>query len=337
MDYSITAKIIDALRDYIVPRGGDFSALLNTAGITAPASENSDLFIPLQPVLQLFELAAEALDDELFGIHFGQTLPGGSLGLYNFIVLNAPTVREALHACVQNVLLTVNAGEISFIETTGAGFYTWHFADGLTPRDQYVGFVVSLTIQRLRLIVQRPLEPSRIDFEFSAPKRLAEVQALLGHNLDFNTSPTRIVIGAADLDALSINADPYLYNEITSVAATRLRPSMGTPPIIETISNAILKGLPSGRASQAHIGRELAMSPRTLQRILEDKNMTYRDLLDDTRKQMGRQLLTETSLPLTEIAFMLGYSELSVFSRAAKNWFGVAPSALRYPQTKPFE
>ena len=71
------------------------------------------------------------------------------------------------------------------------------------------------------------------------------------------------------------------------------------------------------------------MSSRALQRELEKANTSFRDLVDETRKSMARQYLADTSLPLTEIAFMLGFSELSAFSRAARSWFGVSPSELR--------
>jgi AraC-like DNA-binding protein len=329
MNYVITARVFAPLRSFTESKGVDFTALAAKVGFEDTEHIDPDSVVPLQPVLDLFEFAAKASGDPLFGMHFGELLPAGSLGLYNFIVVNSPTLRDALHACRRYVMLAVNAGHITFIESEGAGYYTWHFPDCLEHRTQYVGFVLAITMKRMEYILQRAITPLRIDLEFSEPVQLAEVHRLLGPNLQFNTSPTRIVIASSDLDAATVSANPFLYEQIEGLASTNLSRKECEPSLLDTISDVIAKGLQSGRTTQADVCATLAMTPRTLQRALDELGVTFRELLDDIRKQVARHLLADTAVPLSEIAFRLGYSELSVFSRAAKQWFGQPPSKIR--------
>ena len=71
------------------------------------------------------------------------------------------------------------------------------------------------------------------------------------------------------------------------------------------------------------------LSPHQLRRELARSHTTFRLLVDETRKAMAAHYIQETDMPMTEIAFLLGFSELSAFSRAARHWFGRPPRALR--------
>jgi AraC-like DNA-binding protein len=71
------------------------------------------------------------------------------------------------------------------------------------------------------------------------------------------------------------------------------------------------------------------MSPRTLQRRLEELGTTYQRLLDDVRRRSARRLLTNTDLDSGEVAFLLGFEELNSFTRAFHGWEGTTPTRWR--------
>jgi AraC-like DNA-binding protein len=329
MEHSITAKILQLVESYVTAQGGDYAGLLKKSGLSSKDFANSDGYVPLIPVLHLFELSAIELKDELFGLHLGETLPNGSLGLQFFIIATAATLRDAMKACARYVSLTVEAGDVTFTETKTGGHYTWHFKKTLQPRKQYSEFAVAVAVKRISAILGRPFVALAVNLESGEPDNLSETHRILGRNITFNSPAASIFIRHDDLNARSATADPYLYRELEKIAEMRLPHPTGTRSMVESISSAILKGLPLGHVSQAEICSVLAMTPRTLQRTLEEHGETYRGLLDKLRRQLAHQMLTESSLPLTEIAFVLGYSELSVFSRSAKQWFGTTPSKLR--------
>ena len=71
------------------------------------------------------------------------------------------------------------------------------------------------------------------------------------------------------------------------------------------------------------------MSPRTLQRKLRLEQSSFADVLDRTRKHFASCYLQERGLQLTEIAYLLGFSEQSAFTRAFQRWYGVSPTQYR--------
>ncbi len=71
----------------------------------------------------------------------------------------------------------------------------------------------------------------------------------------------------------------------------------------------------------------LGMSARSLRRDLDRAATTFTDLFDATRRSMAGHYINDTTLPFTEIAFLLGFSDTSAFSRAFRRWTGRAPRA----------
>jgi AraC-like DNA-binding protein len=77
--------------------------------------------------------------------------------------------------------------------------------------------------------------------------------------------------------------------------------------------------------TEATMARALNLSQRSLQRKLSERGTTFRQVVDDTRKQLAEQYLKDSMLSVSEIAYLLGFAEVSSFSRAFRRWTGQAP------------
>jgi AraC-like DNA-binding protein len=77
------------------------------------------------------------------------------------------------------------------------------------------------------------------------------------------------------------------------------------------------------------VAKKMAMSPRTLQRQLKERGMEFKKLVEDTRRRFALSYLKNRRNTLTEIAFLLGYSEASAFTRAFRRWTGSPPLVYR--------
>jgi len=87
--------------------------------------------------------------------------------------------------------------------------------------------------------------------------------------------------------------------------------------------------MPSGKVTVEHVAVELGVSGRKLQRILHEKGTTYLAVLNDTRMDIAKGYIRNKSMDLTEVAFLLGFAELSTFSRSFKRWTGKSPLQFR--------
>ncbi len=99
--------------------------------------------------------------------------------------------------------------------------------------------------------------------------------------------------------------------------------------IINRVKAAVVDQMPSGNVTDQAIAKALHMGVRALQRKLQDAGTTFKTLLDGTRRELACQYIRDSRLNLNEISFLLGFAEVSSFSRAFKRWTGESPSVFR--------
>jgi AraC-like DNA-binding protein len=97
----------------------------------------------------------------------------------------------------------------------------------------------------------------------------------------------------------------------------------------QRVRSALLELLPSGRGNLDGAARQLAVSPRTLQRQLKGEGTSFQGVLNATRESLARHYLREGHLSTMEIAFLLGYDEPNSFYRAFQAWTGLTPQRVR--------
>jgi len=99
--------------------------------------------------------------------------------------------------------------------------------------------------------------------------------------------------------------------------------------IVDQVKRALQDLLPTGEPNIGEVSRLLGTSSRTLQRQLFEAGTTFREILRDVRHDLALRYLRDRTCSITEVAFLLGFSETAAFSRAFKRWTGEAPSRFR--------
>lgn len=84
-----------------------------------------------------------------------------------------------------------------------------------------------------------------------------------------------------------------------------------------------------GRTDVAEVARELCLSPRILQRKLSAQGKTFRILLTEARTELSRDLLSDRSIDVKEVAYRLGYQDTNSFYRAFRDQEKVTPGHWR--------
>jgi AraC-like DNA-binding protein len=107
------------------------------------------------------------------------------------------------------------------------------------------------------------------------------------------------------------------------------RRSQVSASLVDEVRTTIRVKLPDGYPALGTVAQALRLSSGAIQRELAECGLLYKDLVETTRRDLAFMYLRQRQLPLSEIAFLLGYSELSAFSRAVRRWSGASPRALR--------
>jgi AraC-like DNA-binding protein len=161
-------------------------------------------------------------------------------------------------------------------------------------------------------------------------KTPAEFRSFLGCEIEFGSAVDEVVFPAAVKLMPIVSADPYLNQLLEKYCEEALahRPAHGAT-LRSNVENAITPLLPHGKANAGEVARQLGMSHRTLARRLAAEQLTFSEIQAELKTDLAKRYLRDGDLPISQIAWLLGYREVSAFTHAFKRWTGTAPRQSR--------
>ncbi len=326
----VRASIIEGFDAFAARNELDYRGLLEQSGINPDEISNPANQISLNAVATLLTLASEQSKDPCLGIHWAEAFPPGATGLLGYLTLNAGSVRKAVAAVARYLCLLMGPVEATFEEEGGIGRLTVSFPPEFSaPRVQYVSFAMALLIIRLRRHAGQGWFPVRADLEHRALPCRETVLRVLGPNVRYDMPANVLHIREQVLDRSNAGADHRLFELIRQLGERMLAEQAPGADIVVDTRKAIMTQLESGAVRVRDVAETLGIGASTLQSRLGAAGFTFEEILTATRRSLSDLYLRDTELPLTEIAFLLGFSELSAFTRAAQRWYGAPPSQRR--------
>ena len=179
-----------------------------------------------------------------------------------------------------------------------------------------------------QLIHPPGLVPDRVRFIHPEPGDTSYYFRFFQCPVDFGADANELVLPgvAADLALTGSNEELARINDHLVV---RYLATSDKEDVVNRVRTAILDGVADGRATEEAAAEQLHMSTRQLNRKLAEQDTSFKVLLNEIRGELALQYIADPWLSLTEISFMLGFSEFSSFSRAFKRWTGRSPSKAR--------
>lgn len=323
------ASLFEGFEAFLRVRGASFDALLETAGLTREDLDDPDKTISLNAAARMLEAAAAETHDPCLGLHWAEAIPRGASGVLGYLILNAKSPRTLLEVLVRYISLLVEPIEVSFVEKDGVGSLEWRFPVSFdAPRLQYGSFAMAMVVLRLRQIAGKNWTP-QIELEHRALDCPQEAARILGPNVLYDQPVNAVRLPQPVLNRTSATADERLFGLIRNLGERMLAEKLASADILDITRQAIVVQLEAGAATLEDVAAAISMDRRRLQIELAEAGSNFETLLHETRQSLAQTYLRDTDLPLTQIAFLLGFSELSAFTRAATRWFGVPPRQYR--------
>jgi len=327
---SVSSRVLTNFNSYASRRDLNPAKLLAECGLRRADAQYQSPPVSFADVEMLFERAAAVLKDDAFGLQFALDPSDEYRCVEAEFAGNSATLGEALRNLARYFLLGTNAFDGDLTVSSRNAVFAFEFASDSHPKPQIEGYIVGRLLVWIRKILRDDTYvPRRIEFQQSRPRQFAHYRTDLSTKILFNAPATAVVFDRTSMDTPIPRADPVLFKKLAAIVEAKLRVHITSQRLIRDAQSKIIEILPRGRITTSEIAAALRVSPRTFQRSLAVEGVKFRELLDDIRKAKAEHLLAETQLPLTEIAFQLGFSELSAFSRAAKAWFGYSPQHMR--------
>ncbi|HEY7168954.1 MAG TPA: AraC family transcriptional regulator [Candidatus Binatia bacterium] len=326
MSVAATSGLIDAITN----SGGNPDKILQNAGLTRAAFSNPDGFIPSLGMIRILEEAARATGDDCFGLHFGERYNPKNLGALTYVVLNSPTVGAAIENAERYLMIHNRAAKLVLSRETERVYirHTLLNCDN-EPHRQQSECSMAVLLKTLRLMVGSDWSPEEVQFEHETPADPSEHHRLFGAPVLFNREGNAFFIERDLLDRQVPAADRRLYRILTQYLDRVLNEIPADNDLVAAIRRLIAESIRNGEPKLKEVAKKSAMTARTLERRLREDGNGFKKLVEDTRRRLALAYLRDRNNTITEIAFLLGYSEVSAFNRAFKRWTGNTPMEQR--------
>ncbi|MGZ5170456.1 MAG: AraC family transcriptional regulator [Burkholderiales bacterium] len=323
------------LLDAITAAGGDADQILQKVALKRSALANSDGFIAAPTSSRVLEEAARAAADECFGLHFGEQFDPKDIGALVYVVVHSATIGVAIDNIERYLHIHNNAARVSFSIEGEHGYFRYLLADGpIASGRQHNEYSMAVVFKTFRIMTGSDWLPQEVRFVHDSPVQTSEHLRLFGCPVRFGCASNALVVERGFGERCVRSADPKLYRVLKQHVERIIRDMPRENDLVGAVRRAIGQSVADGDTALARVAGTLAMSTRTLERRLKENGVIYRDLVTDTRRRFALEYLKDRNRSLSEVAFLLGYSEVSAFNRAFKRSTGSTPLQYRESATR---
>jgi len=311
--------------------GIELKPLLKKAGLTSQRLKDRSARLPVQNQIQFLNLTANALQDEFLGFHLAQLPDLRELGLLFYVAASSETVgdvllRAARYSSIVNEGLSLRCLEAEDIRLA------FDYVGIARHSDRHqIEFFMTVLIRLCRQLTGRRIAPSRARLTHRRSNRGgSELAEYFGGHITFGARADELTFVGSIKDIAITSADPYLNEILVANCEQALahRPkNRGT--LRSAVENAIVPLLPHGKVRASEIAARLGLSQRTSARRLASEGVTFSAVLESLRVDLAREYLSDPDLSISRIAWLLGYEEVSAFTRAFKRGTGKTPRETR--------
>jgi AraC-like DNA-binding protein len=312
----------------LVTLGYDPLPFLDTHGIDSELLLDPDAAVPMSVCVGLLAEGVRATGDDNLGLHVAKHAELGSFDVHFYAMVSSPTLGAAFERVCRYQRLIHESSQVRLAQTADRAVLSHRLAGGMAAPRQTAELLLAAWVRTGRVAVRTKWSPAEVRFAHRAPRDSREHERFFGAPLRFSTGENALVLPAGLLELPCRRTDPSLLSLLDRYAADRLG-GRRTPTFADRARAVLSEELPGGNVTAHGLGARLKVSVRTLHRSLAAEGTSYSRLLDQLRLDIAARHLMDDRMSVAEVAFLVGFSELSAFHRAFKRWTGRTPVAFR--------
>ncbi|WP_166353868.1 AraC family transcriptional regulator [Phytoactinopolyspora limicola] len=330
----VVRLLIDTLRRLGVP-STEFARL---PGLEPDVLKDDLIRIPTESAMRLWDLLAYAGDSRVAGALVADSFPAGYFDSWGYLLSTGENLHESLQAAHELFPVVTDPGDVLSAEEDGSQFvirYRGPYQGQLT--DDVASLIDQFVLRTLMRLLNdgrpTPLTPARLTLAHPSNATRAELAGVYGTGrIEVGGGENTMTLLADDVMAPLPRADTRLFQILRRHTTMRLEAAKHLPAWEGRLQLAIESALSRGTPSLETVAHSLAVSPRTLQRQLQQRGTTWRQELDQARHAGAVRLLRDSRLSVQSIAARLEYADARAFRRAFQRWTGQTPDEFRRTQ-----
>ena len=306
----------------------DPDSLMEELGIDPALVNDSNARLRLDWVDALNNEVAERIPDPNFGLKSAQFWHPTQMGALGYAWMTSDTLRAALKRLVRFSKFINEALSIELKESSERVSLVFHWSDKTDVAAFRTDGAMAILLAMVRTNAGEEFHPQSVTFNHPEPEDTGPFYSLFQCPITFGAQFNSFTISTAEADKprscsnvqLALLHDQLLIEYVAKLDKDN---------IVEQTKAAIIAELATGNISDRIVAQSLYLTERTFQRRLHENDTTFKTLLSEVRMDLADSYIRDNKLSLSEISFMLGFSEMSSFSHAFKRWTGQSPSNYR--------
>ncbi len=326
----LSALYASVLVRAVTAEGQNPDPLLERFGLSQQSIATPDARISIPRFMRLGEAAIRLTGNPALGLTMGQLSRPVDAGIAGLAAQSARTAGEALNTLIKfGGLTSHNSRGAPWVSEKGltANFYS------IRPYNVFNYFVVDSVLAAwtrfLRIVSGRQDVLQRVNIEYPSQGLDAEFEAWFGCPVRFSAGGNSIQLTSAARDTPSLQAQPGMFDLLSRQCERQLLKIRSHWTMGERVKDRLAPLLQGETPDLATLADRLGIAPWTLQRQLKEEGTGFRELLDETRRELASEYIRETRTSISEIAWLLGFANPAAFHKAWKRWFSTSPAEHR--------
>jgi AraC-like DNA-binding protein len=307
----------------------DSRALFERAGLDPQRMRDPNARYAVFGMTRLWNLAVRETRDPAFGLAVAKYWHPTTFHALGYAWMASETLEDAFERTARYIRIVTNAAHASLVEReAGFRFSLSPVSGGLVPANEAVDAALATLVTMCRTSYGPEFRVQRVEMSRPLPVDPKPFSEYFQSPIEYGAP-----LNALHMDKASARARLPTANAELAVANDRIMKEhlarLDRDSVATQVKARLLGRLSSGHATEESVAQALNMSLRSLQRRLKEEGASYKDLLNETRRELATQYVKNSRLSIGEITYLLGFSEPSNFTRAFRRWQGVSPSEFR--------
>ena len=317
-----------AIQKALEANGYDATGIFAAAGITHVPTKDPTERLSTAEIAALFKECVTLTGNPAVGLTVARFMHPSTLHALGYSLLASSTLRDCCERLANYFRLVSGQGELRISEEDDRFCISLHtLADGVAFEtiDAWHAFLVRL----FRLLYRPDFAPMSVSLARPCPPGYEEEYLKSFHApVAFDAAYCEICLDSATVDEPLMGGNREIAHQNDRIIEEYLT-ALDKSDIVTRVKKIIIQTLPSGNSSKQRVASEMAMSTSALQQKLAERRSSFQDLLNQVRQSLALAYMEQAQFSITEMSFMLGFSDTSSFTRAFRRWTGKSPRDYR--------
>ncbi len=308
--------------------GANKDQIIEELGLDRVALADPQGRITVEDTMRVWEGIIRQTGYEYIGLECGTRARFQTMGTLGYVMMNSPSVAAAYEKMctyqrlVMSVLQLTMLYDKDTVTLEGEMIVPWRDDFRYTMDFMFAGHCTVI-----KNFTSEEIRPIEVGLNYPTPPDLRRYHEIFGNvPITFNLEKPYLKYRKEDMELPILGVDSSLFEhfelKLEQIAEEHNQVNKATRSVKQFILDRLKAEIP--RIEDA--SKEMAMSVRSLQQALKDEGTSFQKLLNEVRKEVSTKRLRDKQLNITEVAFLTGFSDISVFSRSFKKWTGLTPT-----------